>query len=102
MKKTTNSIPKFDAEDYLYQFDNEFPCDPNTLFAENERLFLATVVDEKIEEIEEVSLVEVLEWYALLTPIGFDASGSIHSLCSMAAKELSKMDVWRAGSRELN
>jgi hypothetical protein len=101
-KNIPNSIPKFDVEDALYEFGSEFPRHPNTLFAENERLFLANVVNKKIDEIEEVSLVEALEWYVLLTPIAGGAYGSIELLCSMAAKALSKNEVVQSGPREWN
>jgi hypothetical protein len=78
----------FVPKDYIYQFGEIFPQEPNTLFAtKDKRLFLGNVVEGgKINDLHEVSLKEALEWYVRCAPFSNEGSGTVELLCEMAAK----------------
>jgi|GEM_PF-4238777 len=97
MKRITNSIPNFEADDFVFRFEEQFPLHANTLFADDERLFLGNVVDGRVEDVEEITLIEALQWYAQLTPVTNFSEGSTVLLCTMAAKALSKKDAATGG-----
>ena len=92
MNKVSENLPHFEAKDFHYKFDMQFPHHGNALFEDGGRLFIGNVVDDTVENVEEVSLVEALRWYALLIQIEPESEGTTELLCWMAAKELSKKD----------
>jgi len=72
-----------------YSFDESFPKELNTLYAdEHKRLFLASVEEGKVYDLHMVTLKEALEWYVRCAPFSTSGSGSVELLCELAAKQL--------------
>ena len=93
-----NSVPQFRPDEFHYRFDHKFPHHGNALFEDDGRLFIGNVINDTVKDIEEVSLVEALEWYTLLIQIAPESEGTMELLCRMAAKELSQRNAFTGGS----
>jgi hypothetical protein len=103
----TPPVEKFDATklEHVYSFDEEFPQEPNTLWADKDnRLYFTEGNDNHIDrggesiplkdalqgEFRETSLRDALSWYARCQHFSGSGVGTAELLCQLAAEALSK------------
>ena len=104
------AVEPFDASkfEHVYSFDEVFPQELNTLFADKDRrLWLTDGTSEKIHrgkeyvplkealrgEFKEITLREALAWYARCEPFSCSGTGAITLLCEMAAEKFKEFGI---------
>jgi hypothetical protein len=88
------AIPAFQPDDYVYQFNEDFPKEPNTLFADKDnQLFLGYVEEGKVSDVEEVTLTEALDWWCRCLGFSVGGSGSVELLCKLASQRMKEFGI---------